>query len=96
MNLEKSERNQDSYGLLMANHGSMKGKKINATQENSPVRERHGLKSLTAIRNLPIGKYEAVKAEEMLKQRPEHMNVQKLAVERLQDKVLALELEETQ
>ena len=72
----------------MANHGTMKGgKKLNATQENSPVRERQSLKSLTSIRNLPIGKYEAIKADEMLKARPEHMNVQKLAVERLQDKV---------
>ena len=45
------------------------------------------MKSLTSIRNLPIGKYEAIKADEMLKARPEHMNVQKQAVERLQNRV---------
>ena len=33
---------------------------------STAIRERGGLKSLTAIRNLPIGKYEAIKALEML------------------------------
>ena len=73
---------------MMANHGSVKGRKFNAgTQENSPVHVHHERQSLKSLRNLPSGKYEAIKADEMLKARPEHMNVQKQAIERLQDQV---------
>ena len=80
----------------MANHANINSGKKSVTAgsvDTSPIRERSSLKSLTAIRNLPIGKYQALKASEMMP-RKEHMNVQKMALERLQEQANALKKEE--
>ena len=56
---------------MMTNNSGNASKSPKATKSqisndiSTSIRERGGLKSLTAIRNLPIGKYEAIKAMEM-------------------------------